>query len=180
MDHSTRIEISGSMNLEDFVSAFRWFIMRRRRAYLIVCWLLIGSGLVMLIEVSLGSRRPTEWILVGILTAIVVAFAVAAPRLTSRRLAKQQYSSTPGIALPTTYVFDREGVSSVNAEASSRQSWATYYEVHETDPNFILLRSRALMHILPKRYFRDELQIAEFRALVRDRLGDRAKMKFER
>jgi hypothetical protein len=180
MDEGTRVEMSGALERGDFVNALMWFAFKRRLwVRVLFVALVVGGALLVYNTSAAGARRDHGGAgLVGVAVAVplLIAVIVATQFFSVRMAAKRQFDSSPGVGLPTKYVVDDDGVASENASASGRQRWDTFYEAHETKESFILLRSRVAMQILPKRLFRDEAQLAAFRAFARRHLGEKARL----
>ena len=78
---------------------------------------------------------------------------------------------------PSVFVFDNEAVE-VRAESySSRIGWNNFIRVRELKEDFIFYQNEIVYFSIPKRSFENESTIDEFRHLIRDRMGKKAKLR---
>ncbi len=74
------------------------------------------------------------------------------------------------------YIFTPEDILVTAPNIEVKVGWTEYHEVRETKSDFVLSPVSGAIIPLPKRFFRDENQILEFKDLVRKGMGERAKL----
>lgn len=179
MMQANRIQISGTIELNDFMQAFLWFQFKRRIVSQVIYWVLIIGGAVLLYDTvanAPGSQADSILpFLLGLLAIpiLFIALQVGLVYLNARR----QFTSSKLAQMRTEYTLSDAGIEAVNSDSSSKTHWGGFYEVHETDDSFLLFQNRAIMQILPKRLFDDPAKVAAFRDLLRKHLGEKAKLR---
>ena len=73
--------------------------------------------------------------------------------------------------------FSEDGYENSTSVGTSNCRWESLEEVEELNKDFLLYPQKPIFIILPKRFFKSESQISEFRELVHENLGDKAKLK---
>lgn len=58
-----------------------------------------------------------------------------------------------------------------------QNAWSNLHKIVEIESSFIIMPHPNLVQPIPKRFFRDEQQIAEFRKLITSKLGEKAQIK---
>lgn len=74
-------------------------------------------------------------------------------------------------------VFTEEEIEVIAPNLTSQISWENYTKIQETKRDFLFfstLQSRSFS--IPKRFFESEWQMQNFKTLVREKLGDKAKL----
>jgi YcxB-like protein len=90
---------------------------------------------------------------------------------------KRQLASNKSLNQEHHYIFSYDGIVITTATSSSRTGWDIFREAFETKHNFILFISLNQMYIIPKRCFQQDNQIEQFKAILKDKLGAKAKLK---
>ena len=75
------------------------------------------------------------------------------------------------------YTFAEQGIETVTDSSSSQNDWSRLSKIRETKKDFILYPQENVFFVIPKRFYKNETQIEEFRNLVREKLGGKAKLK---
>ncbi len=74
--------------------------------------------------------------------------------------------ATANMARSSDFVFTEAGVESVGEFGRSFLSWKGYLKVRESKKDFMLFSDQSIFTPIPKRYFRNDDEIATFRELV--------------
>lgn len=74
------------------------------------------------------------------------------------------------------WLFFDDGYETFTPVGTTRNNWESLEEVQEKGKDFLLFPQKPMFIIIPKRFFTTE-QIAEFRELLRENLGNKAKLK---
>jgi len=75
------------------------------------------------------------------------------------------------------FVFSDDGVESTSRLASVKVAWETLQKIRELKDYFLFYPQKNVFYIIPKRFFVDENQLLDFRNLVKEKFGDKAKLK---
>ena len=75
------------------------------------------------------------------------------------------------------YSFSDEKVTISAKSFNTQIDWTYFINAKETKNNFILAMKDGQNNFLPKRFFQDYEQIADFKNLLRSKLGERASLK---
>jgi YcxB-like protein len=169
-----RIEIDVLLELRDYLRANYWFLFRKFKL-LIFLLLFIGgiypilyfSGLLLK---SSETDNPSIW---GFLIPwAIFLFLLAGTYLGS----KKSLASNRALQETIHYTFSLAGIQSDAQSSSGHQSWQNVRQAFETKTNFLLFLADRLMFVIPKRCLRDSAHEEAFRALLNDRLSERAKL----
>jgi hypothetical protein len=100
---------------------------------------------------------------------------VADPWIAKRAITKQ-YKSSPIMQNEMEYTITDEYIESSNPLSGGRISWDGIIKAVESDTEFLLYASSKFSNFLPKRVFASAEQINIFRGLVKEKLGEKAKL----
>jgi hypothetical protein len=78
---------------------------------------------------------------------------------------------------PMRFAFSNSGIDVAGSTFTGHRDWEGISRAAETRRLYLLFVSPRVVYIVPKHAFADEAQRAAFVALVRDRLGKRAKLR---
>lgn len=78
---------------------------------------------------------------------------------------------------PTKFIFSDEGLESSAKSSATKVTWNTFQKIQELKEDFLFYPQKNIFYTIPKRSFQSNSQIDEFRNLVREKLGDKAKLK---
>lgn len=173
--HPTAIEVDVLLELRDYLRANYWFLFRRFRFFILMLSVVGIAYPILYLTGSLGqpaeSSHQSNWgflIPVGVLVIVIASVYFGS---------KKSLASNRSLQENIHYTFSESGINA-NAESSSgRQGWENFREAIETKNNFMLFLADRLIYVIPKRCFRNADQTKEFRALLLDRLGSKAKLK---
>ena len=76
----------------------------------------------------------------------------------------------------TKFTFTSHRLEMVSHSSSSQIAWRKLFKVCETKDAFIFFVQKNLFYPVPKRFFQNPQQVDEFRELLVDNLGDKAKL----
>ncbi len=68
-------------------------------------------------------------------------------------------------------IIDDSGIYIKSPTLEAKRSWAGYQRAMETDQAFLLILCRGVFSIYPKRAFRDNDQMSDFRVLLNEKIG---------
>jgi hypothetical protein len=75
------------------------------------------------------------------------------------------------------YAFGDEGVQVSTDTRTSRHQWSMYGKVVETRRHFLFFYPDAMAHLIPKRCFKGTEELDRLREVLRDGLGDKARLR---
>ena len=81
------------------------------------------------------------------------------------------------IMKPAKTVFSDKGVESETPIASSSRDWENYLKIYETKMYFIFFTQENFFATIPKRFFKSQSEIVTLRELIKDKLGENAKLQ---
>ena len=74
-------------------------------------------------------------------------------------------------------IFTEDEIDIYAPNQTSQVDWQNYRKISETKKDFILSGQSGSSLPIPKRFFQGDQQVQEFRELVREKLGDKAKLR---
>ncbi|MFT4546177.1 MAG: hypothetical protein ACI9MB_000118, partial [Verrucomicrobiales bacterium] len=93
--------------------------------------------------------------------------------LLRRFLHRRAFAENPKFAGPIVATFEEEGIRSSSALGESTLEWSIYnHVVFETDDYFLPMISKRSFSIIPKRAFGCDDEVAAFRQLLTEKLGE--------
>jgi hypothetical protein len=105
--------------------------------------------------------------LLPLLTVLVIQWSVYSAAKRSRDAVKGT----------TRWLFSEDGFETFTPIARSENGWQTLEKVKEKKDCFLLYPQNNIFMVIPHRFFEGESQIEEFRELVKEQLGSKAKLK---
>ncbi|MGC2235035.1 MAG: YcxB family protein [Pyrinomonadaceae bacterium] len=75
------------------------------------------------------------------------------------------------------FIISNEKVEISTQSFASQINWDFFVRINETKHYFVLLSKAGQKTLLPKRFFRDSEQLAEFKNLIRSKLGEKVYLK---
>ena len=172
-EHSVEIDVL--LELRDYLRANYWFLFRKFKFFLAI---LFFVGVIYPILYSAGAmgepaKNPNEsnWgflIPWGILFVLIVGVYFNS---------KKSLASHKALQETIHYTFSDQGIGSDAPSSSGHHRWENLREAFETKHDFLLFLADRLMYVIPKKCFRDEQQIGEFKELLRGHLASKAKLK---
>ena len=106
------------------------------------------------------------------LPLLAVAIAVLPPIVVitqlQPRLARRAWQSQANLQLPQRCEFSEMGMRSAAANSSSQYAWTYFQGFKETSNLFLLYPSSLIFHIIPKRAFSNEHELARFCGLLQN------------
>jgi len=118
------------------------------------------------LHLVLSNAAPFVFLLV----AWIVVVAGILPYVNARR----SFAQFPELREPTTYTFNAQGIVATRKSSTFRIDWVLVKRVRETKSAYIVYRSPRLAAMLvPKRFFRSESEIRQWRQIVTARINPR-------
>ena len=96
-----------------------------------------------------------------------------------RRSIEKQISTSPILQEVNEIEFNETGLAGSTFLGSTSTKWAAFIEAAETETDFYFFTSTKFSYFVPKAAFSDVSDIERLRTLVKDKLGDRAKLIVE-
>lgn len=78
---------------------------------------------------------------------------------------------------PTKYIFNEQGMEAESASVSVKTTWTKFLKVTETDTDFLIFTQKNIAIPIPKRFIESDGELDEFRNLIKEKLGGKAKLK---
>jgi Ca2+/Na+ antiporter len=145
-------------------------IFRRNWYVLFGVWTVGASVLLYLLDAELKV-----WGYLLTFVCVVVVLVLTMP-LFLRREFRKQLKNAPAAQGTQRYTFDEEGIEAVGSLGSSQFKWAAVIKALEGRDDFFFFLSKNFAHFIPIRAFSSSEQQSSLRGLVREKLGDRAKL----
>jgi hypothetical protein len=145
--------------------------------------LLVGAILYLLVVIAIGwflmfagggpSGRETSSTstVFGLLLVLPVFLAASLFWQVWRQAKKVEKISEPGTA-----TFSPSGLRFETASSTSESAWARYHRVYATTTDFILFPQDNIFYAIPKRFFRSQEDISIVNEILKEHLGERAKI----
>jgi len=153
--------ITGVVSEQDFVEAQR---IHRHRTAVWINAVLIAIALAGVVLLAAGTKK---WGLIVAMGGIggLIGEAIQA-RLYIPAQARKHYRQFKGIDAPITYRWSADTICVETNRGAGERSWSDFQRVRESNQLILLYTTDALFEVVPKRWFRDEKQAAEFSTLA--------------
>jgi len=137
---------------------------------------IIGALGLLSVGGSLTEKTSSGWPMWAILAAGPVFMLVIVPLLVARAVA-QARRQNPSLCSARTYTVSREGFE-VKAETfETRMQWPAIIEAVETKEFFLFFISARGAHFIPKAFLTSPNEFQDLRAIVREALGPKARLR---
>jgi hypothetical protein len=170
MTENKKIEVEYLANAADFRRVLLWYRWKRL-AVIIGITFLIGVPILVSAFSSDPANRPPGFVLWFLLVMPLLVLAVFYWGVW------RQAERIEKIFEPVKVTFTEDGLESKGESSSAEMSWDGFYQVYETNQDFIFFPEKNIFYSIPKRFFSGQDKIAEFKELVREKLSNRAKLK---
>jgi hypothetical protein len=174
MDKQAKVDVSVDLQLSDLLRANYWFFFSKwsNRIIMVIFILLsIVSALAFLVNDNASSYGLYASVIV-IVPALLIAMIYIQ--------AKRNFSNLKGFQKNIRYTFAYDGYDVRDEKSSSHVSWDSILRAVETDSSFNLFFHKVLFYTVPKRCIRGDSDIRLLRDILKQNLGDKAKVKSER
>ena len=172
METASTLELHGTLDIRDLARVQYFHALRLWPFAATVVVLLLLMFLFNLATVGdpeayfhlvLANAGPFEFLLV----AWIVVVVGVAPYFNARR----NFAQHRELREPTTYTFNNEGIVATAQSLTWRIDWGLVKRVRETKSAYIVYRSPRLpAMLLPKRFFRSESEMTQWRQIVTARI----------
>lgn len=174
MSEQTPIEISVILSLKDlYLASFR---VLSRRSWLFVIVLAIALSVLALAAeyhvMGSSDLRLYSSIFLG-MAVLYVVILVGAPYL----MARKNLSTSKNLKGEIQFVFTDSGFEMTTPIGRGQLDWPAVYQAVEAGNYFYLYLSHFIYHLIPKRSFRDQEQLEQFKALVRNKVEGKVRFK---
>ena len=155
-------KITGTISASDLLNAQR---LHREKT---VRWLYAGGGIVAVVGVGLLGLENKMFALVligGGLGAVIgelITSAIVLPKKVRR-----MYRQLKDLSSPFTYSWDAEFLEAQGRSGHSKREWRNYVKFKENEKLFLLYHADNIFEMLPKSWFQDQAQVADFRSHAR-------------
>ena len=175
MENKT-IEITVQLNEDDY---WRVGFAGRIKRFLLVTLIYLPVALLIMYFVVFGAggdsfagNNLSVFIVFFIICMIPFVFLPFA-RYSLKKLAKKLAK----VSEKTTIIFSESEIQTNSSSRSSKIAWGDYEKIQETNEDFVCFLNNHTLYPIPKRFFDDNVQILEFRELVRKKLCHKARLK---
>jgi hypothetical protein len=171
MEKARRIEVEFESTESDFqrvLLRYHWKRMFLEYALMIA----LGIPVCYFLGIDFLDIENSVWAAFAFfatLTALLILDLYRRVVLQAKKLTK--------ITQPAKTIFSEKGVASETATASSSRDWANYLKIDETGTDFIFFTQENFFATIPKRFFKDQKEIVSLRELIKDKLGDKARLQ---
>ena len=171
MEIERKIEVEYESNEKDFQRVLFWYHWKR---------MALEFGLIILIAIVfcyfLGINvldvKSYGWATFTFIATVSILFA-----LDIYRRCFIQAKKLKEIAKPSKTIFTEQGIESKTPSASSQRDWIGYAKIYETANDFIFFSQENVFATIPKRFFKNQIEIEELRELVSRKMRERAKLQ---
>ena len=171
-----RIEIEVINTVQDYRRVLLWFRLKK----LIIAgvlYLLIVTPMLWLTLFGAGAN-PFQGNNNSVISVIV--FFALLPILLIGGIFLDIWKQSKNIEKtlePAKFMFFDEGLKTSSKSASVEVTWDTFQKIQEIKKDFLFYPQKNIFYTIPKRSFQSDFQMKEFRNLVREKLGEKAKLK---
>jgi hypothetical protein len=170
------IEVRGQLTERDHLDALR--IMKRRfPARWAAPTLFLGGPAVMVVMTVLGGmslQHAVIWNIFWIVVGPLILF-VGLP-LSTRQAVRFSTKNNPAATAPQLYRFTESGFEERECPVEIRVAWSAITDAVEAKSVLLLFIGRTTAYIVPRRTLVDAGQMEAVRGLLRERLGERARL----
>lgn len=78
---------------------------------------------------------------------------------------------------PVNFIFSTDELEIKSKSSSAKTTWDSLQKIQELKEDFLFFPQNNIFYTVPKRSFQSDFQIEDFRNLVREKLGKKAKLK---
>jgi hypothetical protein len=176
MEEGPCIEVDCQLQFSEFYHAMRWYAWRRYWWHYFALTISVPVG-ALIGGAFLGQVSSRELLIasapVAIVTLLVAGFLV----WNVYRIALRQFKTSPSIGEIRHWVLSEKGVETSSASSSGKYSWSVLHRIVESPESFLLFSSAVIFIVFPKRILGSEERIESLRALFRQQLGTKAKLR---
>jgi hypothetical protein len=170
------IEVRGQLTERDHLDALR-FVKRRYPSRWAAPSLFLGGPAVMVVMTVLGGmslQRALIWNIFWIVVGPLILF-FGLPRAT-RQSVRFLIKTNPAATAPQLYRFTESGFEERECPVEVGIAWSAITEAVETKSVLLLFIGRVTAYIVPRRTLVAAGQMEAVRGLLRERLGERARL----
>jgi len=137
-------------------------------------WLIVSAGAYLLLFFYLNFTRTYSGQTYPLLIPLAaLGFLYAVLYLNTKML----FASKKFLQHPVRYVFTSEGVNAIAPGAPGDISWNAIPKAFELKDDFLIFYTAERMYTIPKRCFAGEEELKNFRAVLIQQLGSKAKLQ---
>ena len=172
------IKVDVFLNLNDYLRANYWTLFKKYKLteMLILAFIVIGSiGVFLFPEVfkNKTATRNSNFLVVLLGTFLLIHMFVIGWTYWET---KQSRESKKSLLDTYHYIFTEERIEISSRLFYSRYNWEMIREAIETQHNFLLYISRHQFLIIPRNCFQSSDEVNQFKNLLKDILGSKAKI----
>ena len=170
MTENKTIKVEYLATAKDYRRVLLWYRWKRLAA-VIAFAVVVGIPILYSAFAGDASSRPPGivlWFLFVLPLLVLVVFYWGISR---------QAEKIEKVFEPVKVIFSEKGMESAGESSSAEMSWNDLYKIYETKQDLIFFPERTIFYTIPKRFFKEQDQISALRNLLKNKLGDRAKLQ---
>jgi len=167
MTENKKIEVEYLATAADYRRVLLWYRWKRL-AVIIGITFLVGIPILVSAFSSDPANRPPGFVLWFLLVLPVLVLAVFYWGI------YRQAERIEKIFEPVKVTFTKDGLESEGESSSAEMNWDSFYQVYETNQDFIFFPEKNIFYTIPKRFFTNAEEISEFKTLLRENLKNKA------
>jgi len=173
MEEKRSIEINVQLEFQDFWQVLFWQTIKRFWLMYLLTLVITLPVISMIFYALLTNPEKIKFSPVIILPLLPL-LAVLMSQWSVYSSAKKSMASVKG---KTLWIFSEDDFKVFTPVARNESDWESLEKIEEKSKAFLLYPQKNVFMLVPKRFFESEAQIQEFRELVREKLGSKAKLK---
>jgi YcxB-like protein len=155
--------IRGRITVDDYIAAQRLHSCRLRISSIVFAVLAIIYGVIDQFVLNVG--RGNFIIGLGLISLATTWFV---NRFGYPNRARKSIAIQPEFQQDFIYSWNSEAISGESSTGRSNRPWKYYKKIAESEKIFLLYQNDNLYEVIPKRWFVDEAQLAEFRTIAKN------------
>jgi YcxB-like protein len=176
MEHRQKIEVEVNAKAANYRRILFWYHWKRILAVAIV-YLVVAPTMVWFVAFGAGTNPFDEknkdiFLIFGIFAVLPILLGFSIYFGIFRQAKKIEK-----IAEKVIFAFDEDGLETKSESISSQIKWDRFVKICETKKDFIFFPQENIFYTVPKISFKNDEQINNFKDLIREKLGEKAKLK---
>jgi hypothetical protein len=164
--------IDVQLNPDDYIKASLAVSELSRKSKFQLAALMGGVACVaVFLAVYLEDVRSA--VLIGAASVGAAGGGLLAKRITLPRKTRRIFAQTPMLRRPFQITWDERALTSTNEQGSGTYPWAEFHKTRELAGLFLVFFSDVMFVIIPKRAFRDEATLRDFRECMQTHVRPR-------
>jgi hypothetical protein len=176
MEGRQKIEVEVNANAADYRRILFWYHWKRLVMVALV-WLILFPTILWFVAFGAGAspfnsenNSPLLIFIIFAMLPILLGFSIYFGIF-------RQAKKIEKIAEKVTFAFDEDGLETKSESTSSQIKWGRFVKICEIKKDFIFFPQENVFYTVPKISFQNDEQINNFKDLIREKLGEKAKLK---